>query len=105
MPTAYFGTILYAVEPGDTLSSLARTFNTTVENILKFNRIRNPDLIYIGQELEIPLPPPESLIYTVRPGDTLNRISREYQVPVGDLIEFNYLSDPYTIYPGQQLVV
>ena len=105
MPIAYFGTILYTVEPGDTLSSIARNHRTTIENIQKFNRIRNKNIIYIDQELVIPLPPPESLIYTVRPGDTLYRISREYQIPVGDLIDFNYLTDPYTIYPGQQLVV
>ena len=105
MPIAYFGTILYTVEPGDTLSSIARNHRTTIENIQKFNQIRNKNIIYIDQKLVIPLPPPESLIYTVRPGDTLYRISREYQIPVADIIDFNYLTDPYTIYPGQQLVL
>jgi LysM repeat protein len=96
---------IYTVVPGDTLSSIARAHNTTIENIQKFNRIRNLNLIYIGQKLEIPLSPPGSIIYTVRSGDTLNRIARNYATSAENLVEFNYLSEPYTIYPGQQLIV
>jgi LysM repeat protein len=105
MPTAYFGTLTYTVVPGDTLYSIAHRYNSTVENTLKFNTIANPNLIYPGQKIVIPLSPPEAIIYTVKPGDTLYHIARRYGTIVDNLIKFNYLAAPYTIYPGQQLVV
>lgn len=105
MPTAYFGTLNYTVVPGDTLYAIARRYNSTVANILKFNTIANPNIIYPGQIIIIPLSPPEAIIYTVKPGDTLYNIARRYGTFVDNLIKFNYLTSPYIIYPGQQLVV
>jgi LysM repeat protein len=45
--------ISYTVQAGDTLSGIARRFNTTVEAIMEFNNLGS-DLIHIGQELLIP---------------------------------------------------
>lgn len=105
MPIAYFGTIGYSVAPGDTLSIIARNYNTTVANILKFNTIPNPDLIYPGQKVIVPMSPPEAIIYTVKRGDSLYLIARKYGTFVDNLIKFNYLTPPYIIYHGQHLVV
>jgi LysM repeat protein len=105
MPTAYFGTLIYTVVPGDTLYTISHNYNSTVENVLKFNKIPNPNLIYPGQRIVIPLSPPEAIIYTVRPGDSLYRIALKYGTYVNNLIMFNYLTSPYIIYPGQELVV
>ncbi|HZX46041.1 MAG TPA: LysM peptidoglycan-binding domain-containing protein [Clostridia bacterium] len=104
-PQAPLGTITYRVRPGDTLYSIARNFNTTVHNILVFNDIPNPDLIFVGQVLIIPLSPPESIIYTVRPGDTLYLIAIRFGTSIAVLTTFNYLDNPNLIFPGQQLVV
>lgn len=105
MPTPYFGTVTYTVKPGDVLYTIARNYNSTVENVLKFNYIPNPNLIYPGQEIIIPLSPPEAIIYTVRPGDSLYLIAMRYGTYLDNLIKYNYLQAPYIIYPGQQLVV
>jgi LysM repeat protein len=105
MPTPYFGTLDYTVAVGDTLSTIARNYNSTIANILKFNRIPNPDLIFPGQKIVIPLSPPEAIIYTVKRGDTLYSIAKRYGTYVSNLTRFNYLEPPYIIYPGQQLVV
>ena len=105
MPTAYFGTLAYTVVAGDSLYKIAHNYNTTIENILLFNYIPNPDLIYIEQEIMIPLSPPEAIIYTVKPEDSLYSIARKYGTSVNNLVQFNYLESPYTIYPGQHLVV
>lgn len=53
---------LYIVQDGDTLSSLAEEFNTTVEEIMATNDILEPESLQIGQELIIPsmLPTPIS---------------------------------------------
>lgn len=103
--TPALGSFIYYVEPGDTLSLIARKFNTTVDIILKFNRIPNPNLIYPGQAILIAESPPEAIIYTVRPGDTLYSIAQRFGTYVQNLITFNYLDNPDLIYPGQQLVV
>lgn len=105
MPIAYFGTVTHTVVPGDNLYTIAHNYNTTLENILKFNNIPNANLIYPGQKIVIPLSPPEAIIYKVERGDSLYKIAKRYGTSVDNLIRFNYLRAPYTIYPGQQLVV
>jgi len=105
MPPAYFGTLTYTVSAGDNLYTIARNYNSTLSNILKFNTISNPNKIYPGQKIIIPLSPPEAIIYTVVSGDTLYRIAKKYGTLVDNLIKFNYLTPPYIIYPNQQLVV
>ena len=44
----------YVVESGDTLSSIAQRFDTTVDAIVEANEIENPDVIAVGEELTIP---------------------------------------------------
>jgi LysM repeat protein len=57
------GTVTYVVQPGDTLSKIARQFNTTVQALAQANNIANPNLIFVGQVLLIPgsggTPPPD----------------------------------------------
>ena len=48
--------IQYIVCPGDTLWYLASVHNTTIEEIMRYNpEIKDPDLIYVGQYLVIPV--------------------------------------------------
>lgn len=47
-------TTTYKVSSGDTLSAIARRFDTTVEAIVKANKLDDPDRIVVGQELKIP---------------------------------------------------
>jgi len=49
------GYITYIVQPGDTLAGLAQRFGTTVQELAALNSIVNPDLIYVGQSLRIPV--------------------------------------------------
>jgi putative chitinase len=44
----------YSVRRGDTLSALARRYNTSVSALAQTNKIRNPNLILVGQRLTIP---------------------------------------------------
>lgn len=43
----------YTVKSGDTLSEIAKKYNTTYQKIASDNGIENPDLIYPGQVLKI----------------------------------------------------
>lgn len=46
---------LYIVKPGDTLNSIADSFTTTVDEIIAFNNIADPNALVVGQELIIPI--------------------------------------------------
>jgi len=48
------GTRTYVVQPGDTLSSIARKFGTTTATLQRLNNLSNPNRIYVGQRLIIP---------------------------------------------------
>ncbi|HHW31271.1 MAG TPA: LysM peptidoglycan-binding domain-containing protein [Clostridiaceae bacterium] len=56
----------YIVLPGDSLYCIAAQLNTTVDNLIEGNDIKNPDLIYPGTELLITydIPVPEELFNT-----------------------------------------
>lgn len=43
----------YTVKSGDTLSEIAETYNTTVKKLVSQNKISNPDLIHVGQIIEL----------------------------------------------------
>lgn len=43
----------YTVKKGDTLSAIAKKYNTTVDCIAKLNNLSNPNLIIIGQKLRV----------------------------------------------------
>lgn len=45
----------YTVQSGDTLSAIAKKYNTTVAELAKHNELANPDLIRVGEDIEIPI--------------------------------------------------
>ena len=48
------GTIIpYLTEAGDTLVTIAKKFNCTVEELQRWNKIENADKINVGQKLVI----------------------------------------------------
>lgn len=50
------GTTTYTVVAGDTLYSIARRFDTTVDRLIALNGLANPNVLYVGQVLVVPLP-------------------------------------------------
>ena len=44
----------YTVKAGDTLSGIAARYGTTVEELVRLNRITDPNRIYVGQVLRLP---------------------------------------------------
>ncbi|MGJ3205867.1 LysM domain-containing protein [Geobacillus thermoleovorans] len=41
------------MQKGDTLTAIAKRYNTSVQNLVKLNNIKNPDLILVGQKLRV----------------------------------------------------
>lgn len=106
----------YTVEKGDTLYSISRKFNTSIEDIIEANSLTT-NTLSIGQQLYIPgvgetiSPPttPEPFpsdydVYVVQKGDSLWLISQKYNISVPDLIELNNLTN-LTLQIGQKLLV
>jgi LysM repeat protein len=60
--------ITYTVKSGDTLSKIAKNYNTTYQEIAKLNNIKNPNIIRVGQVLKIK---EKYRTYTVKHGDSL----------------------------------
>jgi len=46
----------YIVQPGDSLYFIALKFNVSVQSLMELNRIKDPNAVYTGQMLQIPLP-------------------------------------------------
>ena len=91
----------YTVQSGDSLYSIARRFNTTVDELKTINNLTS-DILSIGQKLLIPSSTERT--YIVKSGDSLWKISREFGVSVNEIRKLNNLtSDILTI--GKQLII
>ncbi len=99
---------VHTVQWGDSLASIAATYDITVDDLMAANSISDPDLIYIGQKIAIPgggVGADNSSYYTVVAGDTLSGIAARLNTSVQALVNANNLSGADTIYAGQVLNV
>lgn len=95
--------VLYQVQPGDTLYRIAERFSISLDMVAALNQIQQPDLLRIAQLLYI-----AAFVYEVEQGDSLYRISRRFGTPMSELIRANRNRpglSPDVIYPGFRLVV
>lgn len=98
----------YQVLAGDTLSSIANKFNTTVEELVSINNIINPNLILVGQILKLrrdDLSQVENNTYVVQQGDTLSKIAQKYGTTYQELARINNISNPNYIQVGQVIKI
>jgi flagellum-specific peptidoglycan hydrolase FlgJ len=102
-PDAPLAIRTYVVEPGDSVRTIAKQFGVTNETIIWENDLTDPDILRVGQELQIL--PFSGLIHEVRPGDTVASVANGYEARIEDVIRANSLSDPYIIVVGQKLAV
>lgn len=100
-------TIKYVVKAGDTLSAIAKKYGTSVSKLASDNEIPNPNLIYVGQTLEINTNKDvnKSVIYIVKKGDTLSGIAKKYNTTYQKIAKDNNITNPNLIYPNQKLVI
>ncbi len=115
----------YVVQPGDTLLTIAARFQLTRYELVVYNRLPLPELIYEGQVLHLPLreqllaeatpaetttavagsaPVTPLATYTVQPGEHLMQIARTLGLDWQEIARLNALRPPaYTVYPQQLL--
>jgi membrane-bound lytic murein transglycosylase D len=115
----------YVVQRGDSLSTIARRFDTSVTQLVALNQLTDQHRIQIGQQLLLPhdtnmvtqtlasasptLTPavaPAAAAdgyYQVRAGDTVSTIARRNRVSEADIIRLNSIDGRGRIFAGQQL--
>lgn len=91
----------YVVEKGDTLYSIAKKFDISVNKLKEYNNLSN-NLLNVGQKILIPIE--DDTTYVVKSGDTLYKIAREFNISVDELKRLNNLSSNI-LSIGQILIV
>lgn len=76
----------YITKDGDTVSGLSAQFGVTSDSIKWSNDLVN-DALPVGIKLLIP--PTNGMLYTVRSGDTIDRIAALYKASPAQIIAFN----------------
>ena len=99
-------TVIYVVKKGDSLYSIARDYNTTVDTLKSLNNLTS-NLLSIGQNIIVPVTSgsgSSSLTYTVKSGDSLYSIARSYNTTVDELKKLNNLTSNL-LSIGQKLII
>jgi murein DD-endopeptidase MepM/ murein hydrolase activator NlpD len=78
------------VGEGDSLWSIANSFNLDINTLFGCNEMKNPNYLRVGATLRIPNQ--DGVFYKVKKGDTLAEIASKYGVPVEAIQEVNGLS-------------
>ncbi len=119
------GETAHVVQRGENLYRISLKYGVTMATIAQRNGITNYNLIFSGQTLYIPaggvvvptvtpkpgttaVPPtqaPSTGTYTVKRGDTLGSIARQFGTTIQALATLNKISNPNLIYTGQVLQV
>ncbi len=106
--------VTHVVRPGETLALIAAQHGTSGAAIALANDLTSPDLLWIGQELWIPLETSDlqsaassnsHAYHVVQLGDTLADIAFRYKVSLPSLIQTNGISDPELLWVGQRLLI
>ncbi len=94
----------YAIKPGESLISIARSFNISLSVLLQYNPQLNP-YYYRANELicvpSQPAPCTSGQLYTVVPGDTFKTIADQNGVTLEDILKANPYINPRNLIPGQ----
>jgi LysM repeat protein len=95
----------HEVRKGDTLSSIAKRYRTTVDRLAKANGITDANLIVAGQKLRLPASARVTSVHVVARGETLASIANRYGATVQQLIAANHIANPNLIVAGSHLKV
>jgi len=93
----------YTVQPGDSIQSIANTYNISVNTLLWANDITSSSTIKVGQDLTIL--PVDGVLHVVKSGDTISAIASKYKANPDIIISYNDLANQDDIYIGDILTI
>ena len=99
---------MYIVSEGDTLWSIAKKYNLNINNLARMNSLNKNEYLQLGQQLSIGNKniyrnmesKKRTILYSVKQGDNLFKISELFDVTISSIEEINKFSNP-TLMPGQ----
>ncbi|MEO0060420.1 MAG: hypothetical protein RL343_38 [Actinomycetota bacterium] len=106
--------LTYVVKAGDTISSIARKFQLSTNQLLNINGLETKSLIVPGQKLKLVahavVPASKSkadaaTVHVVKRGDTVQSIAKKYSISITTVLSMNKLSATAIIFPGQRLLI
>jgi len=104
---------IYIVEKGDTFYSISKKFNISVEALTQANALSLNSPLSIGQKLQVPKginqqesvqAESDEITHTVKAGETLYQIARDYGVTVKEIMEWND-KDDFTVQIDEELTI
>lgn len=110
-PSEFVSFKTHKIRKGETLSSIAQKYRTTVSAIKNINNIKNARKIRAGKQLMIPLRDIKRAdfkrpdIYKVQKGDTLWQISRRFKLPIESIYKWNNLKISSIIETGKTIIL
>jgi N-acetylmuramoyl-L-alanine amidase len=102
-------TIAYHVKRGDNLNAIARRHETTLATLLKINRMKLNDPLYVGGKILIPAAVTEPADtrrlkkYTVKKGDTLFALAKSSSITIDELRRLNHMTDDDVLWSGRKI--
>ncbi|MFC1627269.1 peptidoglycan DD-metalloendopeptidase family protein [Patescibacteria group bacterium] len=101
------GVVTYIVQTGDTVSSIGKKFDVSIDTIRWQNDLRSIDAIKPGEKIEIP--PVTGMVHKVKRGETIYSIAKKYDVDAQQVVNwpFNTYSndETFALAVGQILIV
>lgn len=105
------GPAIHIVQPGQTLTQIAQIYGVTPTALANANNVSNRNILRTGAQLTIPgltakqAEDARAIRHTVRSGEMLSEIARQYGVRVNDIVRANNLANPNSVYVGQVLII
>ena len=96
---------VHVVRQNETLSQIANKYGVSMSAIQVLNNISNPNLLFAGKKLKIPIGSRKEIDYTVKKGDSLGSIANRFKIKLSILASRNKISRPDLIKIGQKLVI
>jgi len=101
----------HTLKAGETIYSLSKYYNVSTNDIINLNKISDLTSIKVGTKILIPDKTVENFNtitsekkkYVVKEGDTLFSISKQFNIPLSELMVYNNLSNESLIAVGQIL--
>lgn len=96
----------HTVRSGETLSTIARKYGTTVSTLRKWNDMGSSNRIRSGQVLRVRgEADTEYVVHQIRRGENLSTIARKYSTTVDKIISSNKIANPNELVTGQKLTI